>query len=654
MEEFKAIVFCDGQEYEIACPFEYSPSSVPSLGVTSEKGENFSEKEINYSIRLYQKDNKELHDKLKDLHFNSLDKCRKIKTDIYQLCKGKYERILEGQFTLNKIGVNCNECKLIIPIDEDSVAQKIKQNWEKEKCFFGAPVQTVCGQLEGIENNVIYSESRIGPYTFTDFQAAQFAQNLPNYVSVDEIIAQGELLGPISPGDDCFPVTNSPPIPPILDKPLGWAVCENRVYMERGTTQVLSEFWYIHVKTTWAAQKITTNCIGGAPQPPLSNFVNDWILLNDNCSTDGTAEYIRPTCNPLGKELPDFTTRNFCDIMDFILAESYPDIEISFCSLFFNCNTDGLELPTGEKAQSVIATAATHYNCLQIAEFTDVLRPWASNEAGPQRWCKPLKDLREDLNRLFFNTLSFKIIENADGTYCFQVEHESYWRDRKNIKTLNQFFKTEKDYLKEIANAAVFSSDFAEIPTSEIFSYSLDEYTSADFQPFVIEYGDFCGEKGEEDNDIKCFQNDIVGACQPETIINEDGVVVANTETPDSIEKGTFSLMSVVKDVEGKMYLDANNKALTPAFIFENFGKWCRYFPIATVDGQKTEMCSVLATNKVQDITINICCPASFDPDCLYDIDFGCGPSGPFEVRAYTANSPTMGCAIIKLSYSCL
>ena len=395
--------------------------------------------------------------------------------------------------------------------------------------------------------------------------------------------------------------------------------------------------------TLWRERQ-QTFCVAGTAVPPPGV---GWVLLTDNCATDGTAVYVRNSTIPwtfgdltmvetmsasmppnpdsscawtyVGAIFVENEVNPFCfgvyhhffvcyssgtptefsrarplmEVTEYMLDETGCDYT-ALISDFFEHNPPG-DAPSYTAGINYVTNEANEVDALVILQNTDAIDPAASNPATLGELT--LKDL------LAFFSTAFQVFWDIDADGNFRLEHWIYWSYPVGLD-LSDYTDAEKvEYM-------TYNHLNQDIPRYERARYATALNT--DFVGADIEY------------DGPCVTTETRGEVKEYgfgPFLSDVAYVIAD---PDAIPKQGFTILATAFDgstyntLIGTGALSGNlvtNAALSVANLQANYWTWNRYQFDATMNKQEVTFDDIQTNVEQKDVMVKMCCAVlDFEP----------------------------------------
>lgn len=388
--------------------------------------------------------------------------------------------------------------------------------------------------------------------------------------------------------------------------------------------------------TFYWREKVTTNCVDGAPVPPPGA---GWVLLADNCASDGTAIYVRPPSDPFpfddptvvitGSEDPtppggpcsnwfhmgtiecdplaptwahvwlcpdtgDVTTydrgRKLIDVLNYMFSKTdCPQLDIvNIVSDFFEWTPPG-DAPGYVAGQNYVTGETNQVDKLFIFQKSDVVLPGASNPAvrGETTMAEVLSWMRT-MFRVYW-----RLTDDGD----MRFEHWLYWAA---VEGLDLTDTAEK---RKLAGLNAYTHLKDEIPARERLTFQ--EALGSDFVGVPIEYSGPCvtedGDQSELEYTLKGLTTDIVFIDSDPDAIDRTGFVMMAT----SEVSGVFTVIIDIGAITGA---PATNAPLSTANLQDKYWRWDRLQPTGNMNGTDVTFDGYLPTIEQTGVLVRMCC----------------------------------------------
>lgn len=416
------------------------------------------------------------------------------------------------------------------------------------------------------------------------------------------------------PYDDGFVVQNGTP-----DN--GWAIADD------GSIPGVPYF------VLYWRERVTTICVGGAPQPPPGA---GWTLLTNNCEGDGTATYVRPPVIPYtyglptegtcagGDETPPDDTCNWIMVMD--CNEDPACLPASVGPLYICFNPTPIEYTRGRLLQEIANLLLEESGCEQTEIVSDFLE-WnapgdADGYAPGMNYVTGLQNTMAHLVALDKSDAAYPTASSpatigkmslgqlfamfAAGPRLFwriidgkvRVEHWSYWTTPIGMSTLAFPASYKSEPLAHVSLKA-------EIPRLERGRAA--ESRGMDFKGADVRYSGPCVASSEDGSDVKewsvgSFTFDIeLVLTDPSTIDTSSGWVVLAT----AFDGAAYNTISEAGALSGNV---VPNAPMSWANLQRDFWQHDRFLPSGTMNEQPTTFAAYLPTIEQKNVVIRHCC----------------------------------------------
>ena len=395
------------------------------------------------------------------------------------------------------------------------------------------------------------------------------------------------------------------------------------------------------LRTYWR-ERINTECVGGTPAAPPGA---GWVMIEDNCATDGTAVWVRqPTFSwPFGDPVQgtcvdgvaiepatpcDIGWTNVfpCGLFAYDEAPGPDPIDPSFpLPPFFSClvqdaGTDinrsrlmedvaeylieqtgcGLEgvrsdffewLPPGDApgyvpGQNYVTGTPNQHASLLIAQKSDVITPAASNPATIGEMS--MEDFLMILN------VTHQILWRIDDSGYIRLEHWSYWAAQQGLDLTTEAHVVERLRYEHLSEA---------IPRIERAQWM--EQQSRDFVGKDIVYSGPCvrvvDDEGIEEYSPGRITTDITFILNDPTAISKDGFVIMASTFDGSV----YNVIIDNGAITGNLI---TNAPMSWANLMRDFWTYNRFLPSAEMNGQPTVFDGYRPNIEQKDVSVPTCC----------------------------------------------
>lgn len=391
----------------------------------------------------------------------------------------------------------------------------------------------------------------------------------------------------------------------------------------------------------WGRRKATTICVGGNPVPPAGT---GWVLLEDNCDTDGTATYVKqlsdddifllladivegtcvdgvvqpPDCNaylpifqcgetvsnetcPTPTEIPYKWVcfgaagvaydrgRPLKDVLEYLIEQTGCGDITGISSDFFGINPTG-DAPGYVAGMNYVTGLPTQTEGIVVFQKTDVIDPDATNPAtiGEMTW----EELRQSL------WVMFRVLWDITPGGVLRLEHWSFFASQQGPAIAEFAEAIEPLKYKHLSD---------QIPRIERGKFM--EAQSRDFVGLDIVYDRPCATKNEaEEWDAGRITTDLGFIATDPAAISKDGFVLIAT-----VPNGSGGNTAIVDTgaITGNF---ATNAPLSWANLQRDFWQDDRYLPSGNMNGQDINFRGFRPNIEQEDVSIDLCCRySSFD-----------------------------------------
>lgn len=313
-------------------------------------------------------------------HFDN--ECEEISIIVEKKCEGEFTVYWEGVFKMFDATDNRDKCFITVKVKPLDAYKCFEEKIDEEQNVFSSGSIVTTKSLAGeIEEKTCFELNNDA--TCSDYYNA---------------------LG--NPLDDC-----------LTDGVENWCLKENYVELDgiSGTYSCSGSTSHVVTQeTTWHREILVTDCVGGEPSYPTFTLSDEWELLGDNCSSDGTATWWRCPFTAGGVLLGDYTRgRTFAAFLSRIISNMDCDLVIK--SDFFGIN------PLGDAPANEAYTFASNYcQNITVHQKSDIKLPDVVNGSTSASWVLTPQDFFEDLKKIF--NVDYVI---EDGVFI--LEHNSFF-----------------------------------------------------------------------------------------------------------------------------------------------------------------------------------------------------------------------------------
>lgn len=518
--------------------------------------------------------------------------------------------IFKGSFNFLTADICKEDCQIKLKIRDESKIACLKRN-DREINILSAPIPEVSSEIPELVNNLEF------------------------YMTVE---------------------TTSQVLPPI--DPTSWSEYAFISPFFSGQTLCCEQFGY----QIYAREVVTERCVAGVANNPAGT-----VIIQNNCSVDGTFTYARPytgssqlilggpapgtgvygcfkvvrdiTQGPVdhstytyinsdavfsdcsgqgssGCNNPDFNFQaNF--FIDFDCLESNNpltgnsidhsrrvDEVLEYLAKETGCGVDCFESKFLNDPINYVTGQSNKLNNLHVTEMSDVTRPNASGQATILN--TSLFDFYEQLKEVFQ-----LVIRVNEQTNCLEIEHI-----KKALE--NKVKLSDLGELKSFK--CCYEVDLEKIPKSEQWKWN--EAFNLDFVGREIEYrdndGQFLTETDEESHDVSEVSTDIEHIYdaynRPANPVNNlEGFVL----TTNTFNGTSFVLDSEQGEITGSTKLNAH---LSQANLHENYWKCYRYYKEGFMNNNKEDFILPKPLKSGEEVIIKLCCDSFANFDLEYKI----------------------------------
>lgn len=396
-------------------------------------------------------------------------------------------------------------------------------------------------------------------------------------------------------------------------------------------------------------ERAVTQCVAGSPVPPPGA---NWQLLENNCSTDGTAVYVRPPsvtwtyddptvtesstpvpvppsdpcqlwiymgtffvdpfapcyahawmCPYTGDKVQYDTGRTVLSGLNYMLEKS--GCNLGVVSDFFEWNPIG-DAPGYVAGENYITGEDNKVDNLLLIQKSDAIDPSASNPAtiGEMTLGQMFELMRK----------AFNVFWDIDDAGNLRLEHWHYWTFAQGLDVF-----TDMDARKMNAGRNKFEHLAQELPSHEKFQWQ--EAQGQDFVGLDIVYDNQCVSTDDRDATVQTTIN----------FVTTDLPYIIGD--PDAIAKQGFALVSC--DVDGSDYvavIDTGalsgyyvlNAPLSWANLHRDFFTWNRYFRRGNMNGHDVDFDGYLPNIQQVSVRAGFCCGMEdWDPNGTVKTELG-------------------------------
>lgn len=350
----------------------------------------------------------------------------------------------------------------------------------------------------------------------------------------------------------------------------------------------------------WAREVVTVLCPG--------NPGEEWIMIEDNCGTDGTWKYARPVV---------VSDCNYFDTNLYLCAISTPTSGVqfdnglpfdqviqafvtAFCpgktvvSNFFQINPDVVS------TTNYVTLEPSKVLLLTLYQKTDVKRPASTGNATKAEW-----EFGKLMQAIYF---MFNVRWRIEGS-TFRLEHTSYFTQGLGLNLL------ASKYDKYTDGKNGYSYKRGEKPKREIWKW-YEQRSVGDFPGTPIVYEGACVATGGKMVE-KTYTSD--------GIVTDVEYVLANPASDSGkVSDNGFVLIAAYQDGFDFYVLNEDpildtiqrpNNTLALAQLMRDYHRYERPMKYGLLNNVKTFMLSTIKTKKGKKISIPFCCGDVFNPN---------------------------------------
>lgn len=381
--------------------------------------------------------------------------------------------------------------------------------------------------------------------------------------------------------------------------------------------------------------QVTTFCLGGVPTPPPPSN-SAWILLTDNCATDGTAIYVRPvTPTDLSGGSVAVTTTT-CDIVidginctppypgggDWILIDE-DVVGITRSRYWVQLTSSNVDIQNNRELEEAIQYMLDEYGCgltfasdlinaptnpitgstpnqnnyLSIVQKSDIVKAGSSEVAtlGLISLNELLADLCKLFNaRWFINASNELVLEHISDVAPTVVGTDLTLLDGGEYARLYNTINFDK----------------VSIPNEERFKNATDNQ-DLDFLGKPITYNAPCTTGREEEIRTQQIDVEVGRIFQNEAEALTGFVLLAYASLNAS---GAFSFLPENGYLSGQF---RPNAPLSWANLHNDYYKWDRPLNQGDINGVSTVFNSTKKFKKQEGLNFPLCCLSAFEPNEL-------------------------------------
>lgn len=585
---------------------EVSPVNGASLSLSDErdlgKGQIFFRRFLKGSPRLRGNDYLLLYPFERAPH----RRCEELLLRLEAKCGAGYREVWRGRFSAGTCAWDLDRCEVELKVETvDRYTCLLDAIKVKRNILQVAPVDANARAIASLEVAAVYTK----PITV-----------VPDLVSVTGDPALGIADGAYSSGS----------IPTPTNWWTGFSFQPGLVLLGGIPVDFLTVYW---------RERLTTECVGGSPASPPGA---GWVMVEDNCATEGLATWVRnPTFSwPFGTPQQGTCVDGVavppagaCDIgwtnifrCGLLAYQNGLPLDLSFAiPPFFSClvqgsGTDinrsrlledavdylveqtgcGLEgvrsdffewLPPGDApgyvaGENYVTGTPNQHAAILIAQKSDVITPAASNPATIGEL-----SLSEMLEML---SVTHQLFWDIDDAGFLRIEHWSYWTAQAGMDLTAEEDVVERLRYEHLSEA---------IPRIERAQWM--EAQGRDFVGRDIVYSGPCvrvlNEEGVEEYSPGRVTTDVSFVLNDPTAIAKDGFVLMASVYDGAV----YNVIIDTGAITGNLI---TNAPLSWANLQRDFWTYNRFLPSGEMNGQFTVFEGYLPNIEQKDVSAPVCC----------------------------------------------